>query len=169
MKKRLMRTLAIVCLAAMLLAVGGTASADTAKLESTKTFLSYLDKKEISYDYIGVDGKYEEVDVTLDRKLFPSLTCEIYFRDDGEELSLRIWNIITAKADKESVFAALNTLNDNYKFVKFVFDESDSTVQAELDMYIDAEHCGRSVYDAMNAMFNVVDNEDAYKVLHGLE
>ena len=169
MKKTMLRTLATLCLAAILISVGGSACADSATLKSTKDFLSFLDGKGIVYDYIGVNGKYEEVDVKERMDNYPYLICELHFRNDCEELSLRIWDIVKAKADKETVCAVLNELNNQYKIVKFVYDESDSTVQAEMDMYIDGDHCGRSVYDAMNAMFNVVDNDEAAKALKALE
>ena len=170
MKKTLTRLLLLLCLTAILASFGGSAWADNkAELTSTQAFLAYLDEKDISYTYIGVDGKYEEVDVKMRLDNFPSLTCELYFKDDCEELSLRIWDIIKAKADEETVCTTLNTLNNDYKFVKLVYDSSDSTVQAEMDMYIDGETCGRSVYDAMYAMFNVVDKDETAEALHTLE
>ena len=169
MKKQILRTLAIFCLIAILASVGGSAFAEEAKFTSTKNFLAYLDENGIDYTYYGVNGKYEEVDITRRMDNYPSLTCEVHFREDCEEVSLRIWDIIKAKADKEQVCAVLNTLNDGYKFVKFVYDESDATVQGEIDMYIDGDHCGRSVYDAMWALFDVVDSDDAAKALDELD
>ncbi|MBR4549872.1 MAG: hypothetical protein IKO83_08165 [Oscillospiraceae bacterium] len=169
MKKRLLSLLSLVCLVAMLFSMTGVAHAQTAEFESTQTFLDYLDSKGIKYTYYGVDGKYEKINVGFDLDNFSSLDCVFFFKQDCEEVSLRIWNIVTASAGKNFVLSTLNELNQDYKFAKFVFDASDSTVQAEHDMYIDAGHCGRPVYDAMMILFDIVDDAEIAAKLHSLE
>lgn len=164
----------IVCFAfALILAMvlGSTAVAEKAQLRSTQNFLDFLDSKGIKYTYAGMtdDGDREIVRVGYTLDNYPSLDCNLFFKNDCEEVSLRIWNIVTTTAGKNHVLSTLNSLNAAYKFVKFVLDESDSTVQAEIDIYIDGDHCGRSVYDAMMAAFNVTDNDDAAAQLHALE
>ena len=37
------------------------------------------------------------------------------------------------------------------------------------DMYIDAGHCGRPVYDAMMILFDIVDDAEIAAKLHSLE
>ena len=169
MKKSIVTLFSIVCLVAMLLSFGAVGHAETAKFESTQTFMDYLDAKDIKYSYYGVNGKHEEVDVEFEMDNFPSTVCELYFKEDCEEVSLRVWNIVTVSAGKNFTYSVLNKLNDSYKFAKFVLDESDDTVQAEIDMYIDAEHCGRPVYDAMMALVDIIDDEDAVSLLKSLE
>lgn len=169
MKKSIVTLFSIVCLVAMLLSFGAVGHAETAEFESTQTLMDYLDEKDIKYSYYGVNGKHEEVDVEFELDNYSSMTCELYFKEDCEEVSLRIWNIVTVSAGKNFTYSVLNKLNDSYKFAKFVLDESDNTVQAELDMYIDAEHCGRPVYDAMMALFDIIDDEDAVSLLQSLE
>ena len=169
MKKKLISLLSVVCLVALFFSLTGVSHAQSGELTSTQSFLSFLDSKGIEYTSYGLGEKYEELGVSYDPDNFESLDCFFYFRDDCEEVSLRVWNIVVASAGKSYILSTLNTLNDDYKFAKFVFDESDNTVQAELDMYIDAEHCGRSVYDAMMALFEIVDNDEVAEMLHALE
>ena len=169
MKKRILRTLALVCLLAMTLSLFGTASAKTAQLSSTQNFLDFLDKKDVKYTYEGMQDGREEVSVSFTGDNFPSLKCRIFFKDDCEEVSLRIWNLVEATAGKNRIYSTLNSIHKDYKFVKYVYDESDSTVQAELDVYIDGDHCGRSVYDSLMVMINLTDRDDVAELLHALE
>ncbi len=169
MKRNLLRIFCLVCTLAMVFSLAGSAFAETAQYRSTQDFLDFLDSKGIKYTYAGTNDDHEDVTVSYTLDNFSSLTCKLFFKDDCEEVSLRIWNIITASAGKNYVLSTLNSLNYDFKFAKFVFDESDSTVQAELDMYIDGDHCGRSVYDAMQALLNVTDRDDVAEKLHMLE
>lgn len=41
---------------------------------------------------------------------------------------IRCWDLITATAGTNYVLSTLNQLNHQYKYVKFVLDESDNTV-----------------------------------------
>ena len=156
-------------LTVMLASAASPALAEKAQLTSTQNFLDYLDLRDIKYTLSGMDGKNEVVRVSFTLDNFSSRRCNLFFKNDEEEVGLRIWDIITASAGKNYILNTLNTLNADYKFGKFVLDESDNTVQAELDMYIDAAHCGRSVYDGMMALFNIIDNETVSKKLHELE
>lgn len=169
MKKSLIKALSLLCLLVMILAQAASAYAETAQLRSTQDFLSFLDSKGIKYTLGKLEDGREDVSVSFTLDNFSSLQCRIFFKDDCEEVSLRIWNIVTATAGKNRILANINTINNKYKFAKFVLDESDSTVQAELDVYIDGDHCGRSVYDSMNALFNVTDRDDVAELLHELE
>ncbi len=169
MKRNLIKALSLLCLLMLILSLSGSAFAETAKLRSTQDFLDFLDSKGLKYTLGSLDDGTEDVSVSYSLDNFSSLTCRLFFKDDCEEVSLRIWNIVTATAGKNRVYNTVNKINNDYKFAKFVFDESDSTVQAELDVYIDGDHCGRSVYDSMQALFNVTDRDDVAEMLHDLE
>lgn len=145
------------------------AAAAAAEFKTTQQFLDFLDEKDIRYSYIGVDGKSEQVNVSFSLDNFDSARCSIFFKNDFEEVSLRIWDIVKVSAGKTFTLSTINSLNKDFKFVAFVFDESDSTVQAELDMYIDPDHCARSVYDAMMIMFQIIDDDGVAEKLHSLE
>lgn len=161
--------LCLVALIVILLSMAGVASAQTAQYRSTQVFLDYLDQKSIKYTYSGIkeDVEYCKVSYSLDN--FDSQSIVLLFDEDCESVSLRMWNIITASAGKNYILNTLADLNANYKYVKYVFDESDSSVQAEIDMQIDAETCGRPVYDTMMLMFISVDHDEVSAKLHSLE
>ena len=169
--KKLTVLIAVLLTAMLLFSCVSGAFAETAKLRSTQTFLNYLDGLGVKYtlDTGASDDKYEVVRITYNLDNFTSLRCTLLFKTDNEEVGLRIWNIVTATASKDYVLYTLNKINADYKFAKYVFDESDNTVQVELDVYIDADHCGRVVYDSMMALFNITDRDDVASALKMLQ
>ena len=170
MRKPCLRKLSLML--ALLLALAASASpasAAQAQLKTTQQFLDYLDSQDTKYQYLGVDGDVEVVTVSMLTEHFSALQCALHFKDDNEQVSLRIWNLVTASAGKNYIYSAMNKLNSQYKFVKFVYDENDSTIQAEMDMYIDSDHCARSVIKAMLVMFVCIDKDDAAAILTSLE
>ncbi len=170
MKKRTIKLVSLFLLVAFLFSVSSPAvRAETAVLRSTQNFMKYLDQEGIKYSYLGVDGRDEIVSISSGMDNFATLTCKVFFRDTEEIASLRMWDIVTASAGTNYILSVINGLNADKKFAKFVLDTSDSTVQAELDMYIDADTCGRCVYDAMLTLFILVDDEEVAAKLHSLE
>ncbi len=167
--RHIVKRLCPVFLAVLLLAMCVAHAAQETEYPATRNFIDYLESKNIEYTYDGLQYEKEVLTVSYPLDHFESLAVKFLFKNDSEEVSLRMWEIVTAKAKKDRVLSVLNKLNDDYKFVKFVYDEDDSTIQAELDMYIDGEHCGRSIYNAMLVIFQVVDNKDVAKELHSLE
>lgn len=153
----------------MVLAVG-TASATTTKLTTTQNFLDYLVANGIKYTYNGMtesSGESVTVSYTLDN--FSSLSCKLFFKESEDEVDLRIWNIVTVSAGKNFALNVVNSLNASWKYCKFVFDESDNTVQAEMDMFINKDHCGEEIFKAMRKLFVVVDTDEIAEQLHSLE
>lgn len=171
MKKHAYRILALAFALALVLSLSGSAFAQsTAAYPSTRTVLDYFDEIGIYYDYSGVsDSGYDRVTVGFSMDNYDSADVELFFPADGSNVSLRVWDIVVCTAGKSYVTSTLNSLNADYKYVKFVYDESDSTVQAEIDMYIDPEHCGRPVYDAVSAIITVIDSDGVAAQLHSLE
>ena len=170
MKKRTIKVVILLLLVAVLLSVSSpVVHADAAQLRSTQVFMDYLDQEGVKYTYLGMDDRDEVVAVSYTLENFSSMTCKLYFRDTEEMVSLRIWDIVTATAGTNYALSVVNELNANKKFTKFVLNTSDATVQAELDMYIDAETCGRCVYDAMLTLLILVDNNEVANKLHSLE
>ncbi len=172
MKKYMYRILAIAFVLALVFSLSGSASAQSAAAAypSTQNVLDYFDEIGIYYDYAGISSSgYDRVTVGFSMDNFDSVDVELFFTEDGETASLRVWDIVTCRAGSGFVTSTLNGLNKDFKFVKFVYDESDSTVQAEIDMYIDPEHCGRAVYDAVSAIITVIDSDSVAAHLHSLE
>lgn len=100
---------------------------------------------------------------------FSCLACNLFFKESEDEVDLRIWNIVTVSAGKNYALNIVNSLNANWKYAKFVFDESDNTIQAEMDMFVNKEHCGEEIFKAMRKLFVVIDTDEIAEQLHSLE
>lgn len=168
MKKKAIKLVAVLCLAALIFTTGTPTRAESTKYVSTRNFLNYLTMKGVKYSYLGVDDRDETVSVSYALDHFTSLKCNLYFRDD-DEVDLRIYNIVTVQTGTNRALSVLNELNADYKFAKFVLDTSDMTVQAEMDMFIDAATCGSVVYEALNMLLLVVDDDEVAPRLLALE
>lgn len=167
MRKSLRLILALVLALSLL---SGHALAATAEYKTTQQFIDYLEQKNVKYTLKGVvSDNNERVDVSFSLDNFDSATCAIFFRSSNHAVSFRIWDIVKASAGKNYILATLNQLNSSYKYAKFVLDEEDSTIQAELDMYIDEDHSAECVYDTMIILLDVIDDADAAKLIHSLE
>lgn len=164
------RRLLIVCTVLLMLLVSANATAALAAQQSSaQSFISYLEQKNIKYTYEGVnDNGIERIRLSYRLDHFDSLDCILLFQDN-DEVDLRVWNIVTSSAGKEKTVDLVNRLNAAYKYVKFVYDESDSTVQGEVDMLIDAEHSAPQIYSAINLMLSVIDEPEIAEQLHALE
>lgn len=169
MRKALSFILAAILFISLLPAAAS--AADTPELATTKQFINYLESNNIKYTYKGKDNddKDERVEVSYTLDNFESVKCVIFFRNNNHTVSIRIWDVLTASAGKNYVLNTLNSLNYDYKYAKFVFDESDNTVQVEMDMYVDKDHCDECVYDAMHILLEIIDDEEVAKKLHSLE
>lgn len=160
-------------LAVLLLA--GTAAIHPAKAAeavyaSTRAALAYLDQEGIKYTLKDVDSDGDErVDVSYSLDNFDSATVHLYFSEDGEKVSLRIWDVVKPTAGKNYVLNTVNKLNCGYKWSKFTYDESDSTISMEMDMYIDAASCGAPVRKAIRIMILELDDDTISAELKALE
>ncbi len=166
----LRKLLACSLLVTLMLTVAVGAFAEKAQLTSTQNFLDFLEAKDLKYTYYGLTEDGEEfVSVSITCNNYDSLEVALFFDPEEDAVSLRMWNIINVTAGKNYAYATLQQLNAQYKYCKFVLDESDSTLQGEQDMFIDKDHCGKPVYDAMRYMMIVADDDDVAALIHTLE
>ena len=170
MKKGLMCFVSIVCVIAMLVSMGSVSFAQETEYKSTQHFLDYMDELGIPYNYYGIDDdNWEAVSVIFGPSISSSFECFIYFEQNNHEVEFRIWDLVKPSAGENFTLSTINELNANWKYAKFVLNERDSTVQAEMDMYIDGDHCARSVYDAMDSLLDIIEDEYTSQALRKLE
>ena len=160
----------LACIVALALLLP-SALADEPELASTQSFLAYLDSRDIKYTYKGVlsETEHETVQVKFNGENYDTLTVNLYFDPNGDSVSLRIYNLANATAGENYIMSTIQKLNKAYKYAKFVYDDSDSTIQAEMDLRIDPNDCGEVVSENMMMMLNVVDYEEVHSMLSALE
>ena len=119
---------------------------------------------------MGIDeDDDEEVDVVFSGDYLDKIPVEAYFDPDLDVVSMRCWQVIFFdKKDLADVLALVNDLNSEYKFVKFVVDPEDESVDAEIDIPLrEGEDAGELAYDALYYIVVIVD--EAYEKLADFE
>lgn len=139
------------------------ADSDVPSIESTKQFLTYLDSKDIKYTFQGESDGKEVVKVSFGGDYMDTITANFFFSKDGEDVAIRIWDIISFDSSK---FAAIcdvaNDLNCKYRFAKFTVD-SDNTVTMAVDAVFRTNDVGEICYELMHRSVNICD--EAYPML----
>lgn len=148
----------------LLLAVCSTmfapaAMAVSASYSSTQAFLRALDEEGIIYTLHGIDERINYECVTMNNKGEElSYTINYFFSEDSTYTGLRVWNVITYNdSDLAKVLRTCNSLNSDYKYVKFYADESDNTVTVEMDLIHRSGDVGDIVLEATLRLANVLD------------
>ena len=126
----------------------------------TKAFLKVMSREKHKYNYMGIDeDDDEEVNVSFGGDNKDEIDVKIFFDKDLDAVSMRCWRVISFnKADLAKVLAKVNDINCDYKFVKFVVDEEDLSVDAEIDCPLrDDDNAGEIAYDALYYIVKIVD------------
>jgi hypothetical protein len=153
----------LVALSFALILVFTTAAAALAEstkgfYDSTRQFIATLDENEMTYTYEGVDNNdYDIVNVAFTGDN-TDVTVKLFFNSDGEDCGLRVWYLIEYdEAFDIAVCRAVNTLNQNYRFIHF-FADTDYSVTAAMDVIFHAgDDIGAICYDAMLFMADICD------------
>ena len=165
--KKLFAVLLTLCL---IFCLSVPAFAVNAQYSTTKAFLKVMDREKAKYSYLGVnEDNKEQINVTAKGDNKEKLEIKIFFHEDLDSVSMRSWYVISFdKANLAKVLAAVNQLNNDYKYVKFVVDESDYSVDAEIDCPLRDDDCaGEIAFDALYYIEEIVDR--AYPELKAFE
>lgn len=134
-------------------------------LASTKQFVQALEQKEIRYTDQGTtEGGKDMIAVTYGGDNMSSIRVQFFFDEDGESVALRVFDIVKVSDDKAArILTAVNEQNARFRFVKFVLDVRDNTVQAEIDASFSRSDAGDICLEALQRMVGICD--DAYPEL----
>lgn len=134
-------------------------------LASTKQFVQALEQKEIRYTDQGTtEGGKDMITVTYGGDNMSSIRVQFFFDEDGESVALRVFDIVKVSDDKAArILTAVNEQNARFRFVKFVLDVRDNTVQAEIDASFRSSDAGDICLEALQRMVGICD--DAYPEL----
>lgn len=166
MKKRFASGL-ILLLMVMMLAVPAFA----AQYASTQSFINVLEENGFVYSYGGIDSDNDEkVTVSFDSEE-PYDECKFYFyfSDEDSMVQLRMWNLLKVSVDETTACKILNDVNFNYKWTKFVYDESDSTITMKMDIPFTDDNAGEVVFRMMKNAIQVLMQEYAKEAFLSLK
>ena len=150
--------------------VYGVSLATDAQYSNTKYFVSLLDDEDISYTVIGVDDGNEQISIkNRDDDINKSYTINVFFKDDEEHVSVRIWNLVDFnKALVQTAYGLCNTLNAKWKYACFYVDEDDYSITVSYDMIVPNSSASSDlVLEAIVRLVKIIG--DGYETLEPLE
>lgn len=133
MKKLLCSVLALVLCLAMFTA---PALAATATIPTAVSFCKTLDDADIVYTCEGLDDDGDDViEIEMTSEEAPNYTITYCFTSDCADTYLRIFYVCDVPEDKlADALITCNTLNDDYRFARFILDTSDNTITLAMDV-----------------------------------
>lgn len=104
------------------------------------------------------------VGITTDTVSFDALFIS---RSEENDVAVRIFNIIRFPAEKlDAVFEQVNECNNRFRYLKFVVDTEQYTVDAEYDLLLSEEDPGEPAVEILVRSANII--ETCYPLLMGV-
>lgn len=132
---------------------------------STKQFQIALEEKDVKFttDTMEESGK-EVVGIRFSPEGVHPLEFKFIFDTDGEGVAIRVFNLVTGVASdkKPAMMQACNEVNRKYRFMKFVYDTGDDSVQMESDAVFRDNDVGEICVELMVRGLQIV--KEAYPV-----
>lgn len=161
--KKLISALLVCCLLLCLLPAASAAT--EASYPTTRSFISWLEANDVSYDYNGVDEDgYETIEIALAGNNF-DFAVKCVFYEGNESAAMYVYNIIEYhKTEFNKALSACNDLNASYRFASFFCDEYDNTVTAQTDViFVRMSDSGELAGEHLLRLVKIVD--EAYPTL----
>ena len=134
-------------------------------LSSTRQFTDAMENKDIKYEYKGTtDSGKDVVVLRYTCENISTLTLQFFFDEDCKSVAIRMFDLVKFPESKlPTMLAAINQQNARFRFVKFVIDTNDHTVQAEADVAFRSHDVGDICLEYVSGSINICD--DAYPEL----
>ena len=163
MKKIVSLILALVLLSVCAFAVAEEATAS--RYDTTKAFMEQMDQEQIMYTVLGrSDDGYDQIRVNYSGDNTQLISVNCFFTPDNVTASLCVWGVISYDPAKTAdVMAVCNTLNNDYKYVRYSCDASDNTVTAQFDTVLLPDTAGPVCTTMVSLMVASID--EAYTKL----
>ncbi len=131
--------------------------------KATKAIYDELTKEENLKVFVEEDEDRSYVWLQFGIKNGGSYRIRFISNDDDNDVSVRVYGLLSVEGEqKEKVFPALNTLNNKYRFVKFVMDD-DGDINIEYDFTVRSVAPEKSAEEIVIRIVKIVD--EAYPVL----
>lgn len=121
-----------------------------------KITASYFESRECHYKIVDEEEEVMSASYSMDNR--DGLTVYMFFNDEASTVKARAVDITKFPENKkEMMYKVCNTLNADYRFLKFFVDESDNTITADIDAIVDMDTVGEEVFRLAIKVANIVD------------
>lgn len=122
-------------------------------VEYAKLFTEHMDSEGIKYTV----QKEHVVKVVYTGENKDDIAVFVIFDEDGDAyVQFKCWDIEKFKGKRENALAVCNSLNAEYRWVKFYIDDEDDIV-ASIDAMIDYTSCGKECLMLVHRVVSIVD------------
>ncbi len=129
---------------------------------ATRAIQQVFDEREVKYRIKEV-GDTSAVEAGFSIKNGPGVIVRFISPDDDNDVAIRALQLLKVTDSKrDSILAAINQLNDQYRYVKFVMDK-DNDVNVEYDLCLCTEDVGEICFEIFARFMQILD--EAYPVL----
>ena len=119
-----------------------------------EAFTKYMDKEGVKY----IKQNDHVVTVVYSGNNMESIPIFVFFDEDNEPLvTFKCWSIMNFKRNEAAALVVCNTLNSEYRWVKFYLD-TDKDIVASLDAMVSIQTCGEECLFLARRMVNILDN-----------
>ncbi len=125
-------------------------------LESAQAFAAYMESKDMRVRFLDEEETAAEVGFQLKDT---SLEVRVFFGEDNKDVYFIGGNFVQIPADKqEKVYRICNTCNNDYRWVKFIWDEEQEYMVVRADAVIDLDTCAEECFEIVMRMAGIVDD-----------
>ena len=129
---------------------------------AAKLTAAFFESKGLNYDYLDEDQNAIITGFGLNN--VEGIKILIIFDEGDHSVHLMALNVAKFPADKkDGMYAVVNALNKQFRWIKFVVDEKENCINAEDDAIIQLDSCGEEVFECCLHFGSVVDK--AYPVV----
>lgn len=141
-----------------------------AQYATTEDFISTLEENGYYYTYVGIDEDNDEkVTVSFDADPYDECIFNFYFDEEESEVRIRMWNLVKVSVDETTACKTINDVNYKYKWTKFVYDASDSTITMKIDVPFTGDDTGDVTLGMMKNAIQVLTQDYVKEVLLSLK
>ncbi len=127
-------------------------------VQSAQSFQAFMESKDMNIVFLDDEEKVARVGFNLDNT---ELEILVFFGDDGKDVHFDGRGFVKIPADKrELVYKLCNQCNDNYRWVKFVWNEEQECMTVLADAVIEPESCAEECFEIIMRMCGIV--QEAY-------
>ena len=123
---------------------------------ATEKISQYFDEQEITYRVI----ERENASVLVAGVNSEKTSFEILYisHDDENDVAMRVYDFIKFEDEKYAdLLELVNQLNHRYRYVKFILDTNDNTVNIEIDFPSSTSNVGELAFEMLIRCTKIID------------
>lgn len=158
---------ALILLLVLMMAMPALAE-DEVQYATTKDFIRVLEENDLKYTYNGIDSDNDER-VVVSFNPDPYEECKFRFDFKEDEVNIHMYYLVTVSAGENYTLKTINDLNCSYKYVSFVYDESNSTITLKMAMPLYGTESGENVFEMMSNAIQILTKDEVESALLSLK